>query len=110
MVLFVIWTMSWWLQKEMLKITHNALVEVVMKRLDTEGCEFSVNLLTWLGYEINEQRYSPKFSRNEAIQSLKPPKTLKQLRSFMGTLNHINGFIPDLHTHKVHLRQSPKIL
>ena len=40
---------------------HNELVEKVMHRLDEEGwalksskCEFSVNQLTWLGYDINE--------------------------------------------------------
>ena len=40
---------------------HNALVEKAMRRLDAEGwalklskCEFSVNQLTWLGYDNNE--------------------------------------------------------
>ena len=94
---------------------HNDLVEKVMQRLDAEGwalklskCEFSVNQLTWLGYDINENGYSPKFSKIEAIQSLKPPGTLKQLRSFMGTLNRLQKFIPDLHTHTVHFRASLK--
>ena len=75
---------------------HDELVEKVMQRLETEGwalelskCEFSVNELTWLGYDINEDGYSPKFSKIDAIQSLKSPRTLKQLRSFMGTLNHL---------------------
>ena len=63
---------------------YNVLVEKVMQRLDVEGwalkpskCEFSVNQLTWLGYDNNENGYSPKFSKIEAIQSLKPPRTLK---------------------------------
>ena len=92
---------------------HNNLVERVMQRLDAEGwalkfskCEFSVNQLTCLGYVINESGYSPKFSKIDAIHSLKPPKTLKQLRSFMGTLNHLQRFIPDLHTYTVHFRES----
>ena len=95
---------------------HNNLIEKVMQRLDAEGwalklskCEFSVNQLTWLGYVINEDGYSPKFSKIDAIQSLKPPRTLKQLRSFMGTLNHLHWFIPDLHTYTVHFRQSLKV-
>ena len=53
-----------------------------LKRLDVEGwalklskCEFSVNQLTWLGYDINEDGYSPKFSNIEAIRFLKPPRT-----------------------------------
>ena len=88
---------------------HNDLVERVMQRLDAEGwalklskCEFTVNQLTWLGYDINENGYSPKFSKIEAIQSL------KQLRSFMGTLNHLQRFIADLHTLTVHFHASLK--
>ena len=94
---------------------HNNLVERVMQRLDAEGwalkfskCEFSVNQLTWLGYVINEHGYSPKFSKIDAVRSLKPPKTLKQLRLFMGTLNHLQRFLPDLHTYTVHFRESLK--
>ena len=94
---------------------HNNLVEKVMQRIDAKGwalkrskCEFSVNQLTWLGYDINEDVYSPKFSKIDRIQSFKPPRTLKQLRSFMGTLNHLQRFKPDLHTYTVHFRQSLK--
>ena len=93
----------------------NELVEKVMQRLDAEcwalklsKCEFSVNQLTWLGYEINEDGYSPKFSKIDAIQSLNPPRNLKQLRSFTGTLNHSQRFIPDLNTHTVYFWQSLK--
>ena len=91
---------------------HNELHEV-MQRLDVEGwalklsnCEFSVNQLTWLEYDLNEDGYSSKFSKIEAIQSHKPPRTLKQLRSIMGTLNHLQKFIPNLHTHTAHFPQS----
>ena len=94
---------------------HNVLVERVMNRLNEEGwalklskCEFSVNKLVWLGYEIDENGYAPKFSKIEAIKSLLPPKTLKQLRSFMGNLNHLQRFIPDLHKYTVAFRASLK--
>ena len=94
---------------------HNALVARVMDRLDEEGwalklskCEFSVNKLVWLGYEIDENVYAPKFSKIVAIKSLLPPKTLQQLRSFMGTLNHLQRFIPDLHKYTVAFRASLK--
>ena len=94
---------------------HNVLVERVMSRLNEEGwalklstCEFSVNKLVWLGYEIDENGYTPIFSKIEAIKSLLPPKTLKQLRSFMGTLNHLQRFIPDLHKYTVVFRASLK--
>ena len=96
---------------------HNVLVERVKDRLNEEGwalklskCGFSVNKLVWLGYEIDENGYAPKSSKLEAIKSLLPPKTLKQLRSFMGTLNHLQRFIfiPDLHKYTVVFRASLK--
>ena len=94
---------------------HNVLVERVMNRLDEEGwtlklskCEFSVNKLVWLGYEIDENGYAPKFSKIDAIKSLSPPKTLNQLRPFMGTLNQLQRFIPDLHKYTVAFRASLK--
>ena len=90
-----------------------ALVARVMDRLDEEGwalklnkCEFSVNKLVWLGYEIDENGYAPKFSKIKAIKSLLPPKNLKRLKSFMGTLNHLQRFIPDLHKYTVAFRAS----
>ena len=45
---------------------HNMLVEKVIQRLDEEGwamklskCEFSVNKIIWLGYEIDKTSYAP---------------------------------------------------
>ena len=94
---------------------HNVLVERVMNRLNEEGwalklskCDFSVNKLVWLGYETDENGYAPKFSKIEAIKSLLPPKTLKQLRLFMGTLNHLQRFIPGWHKYTVAFRVSLK--
>ena len=94
---------------------HNTLVDRVMDRENEEGwalklskCEFSLNKLVWLGYETDENGYAPKFSTIEATKSLMPPKTLKQLRSFMGTLDHLQRFIPDLHKYTVAFRASLK--
>ena len=83
---------------------HNLIADKVMRRLDEEGWafknskwKFSINELVWIGYEIDENGYTQKFSKIDSIKSLKPPRTLKQLRSFMATLNHLLCFIPDLH-------------
>ena len=53
---------------------HNELLAKVMRRLNAESwalklskCEFSVNQLTWLGYDINEDGYSPNFSKIDGI-------------------------------------------
>ena len=50
--------------------------------------------LTWLGYEINEQVYSPKFLKIEAIESLKPPKTFKTATIAYGFFESSAAFYP----------------
>ena len=78
---------------------HNKIVENVFLELDKEKfalklskCKFSVNRLSWLGFDIYENGYQPKLSKVQAVLELKPPHRLKQLRSFMGVLNHLRTF------------------
>ena len=96
-------------------LDHNILVDKVITRLDEEGfalklskCDFSLNQLPWLGYDIDSEGYRPKRSKIEAVLALEPPRTLKQLRSFMGILNHLQRFLPNLQVHSDQLRPSLK--
>ena len=82
---------------------HNILVDKVISLLDEKGfslklskCEFSLNQLSWLGYDIDSEGYRPKRSKIEAVLALEPPRMLKQLRSFMGILNHLQRFLPNI--------------
>ena len=50
-----------------------------------------------------------QFSKMEAVRNLKAPRTLKQLRSFMGTLNHFQKFTPGLHNLTCEFRESLKL-
>ena len=82
---------------------HNKMVERVLQKLDREGfalklskCVFLVRKITWLGYGINESGYIPKYSKIQAVLDLKAPRPLKQLRSYMGVLNHLQTFVPNL--------------
>ena len=94
---------------------HNILVNKVITRLDEEGFalklskfNFSMNQLSWLGYDIDSEGYGPKRSKIDAVLALEPPKSLKQLRSFMGILNHLQRFLPNLQVHSDQLRPSLK--
>ena len=69
-----------------------------LSKLDEDGfafklskCKFAVDKLKWLGFDIHSSHYYPKISKIEAVRNLKAPWTLKQLRSFMGTLNHFSN-------------------
>ena len=54
---------------------HNILVDKVITRLDEEGfalklskCDFSMNQLSWLGYDIDSEGYRPKRSKIDAVK------------------------------------------
>ena len=92
-------------------VDHNILVDKVFARLDKEGfalklskCEFSLNQLSWLCYNIDSEGYRPKCSKIDAVLALETPKSLKQLRSFMGILSHLQRFLPNLQVYSDQLR------
>ena len=92
---------------------HNNLVNKVITRLDEENfalklskCDFSMKQLSWLGYDIDSEGYRPKLSKTDAVLALESPKSLKQLRSFMGILNHLQRFMPNRQVHLDQLRPS----
>ena len=53
-------------------------------------------MIEWLGFTITPQGTTPLIAKTEAIMKLEHPKTLKQLRSFMGSIHHLKIFIPKL--------------
>ena len=57
-----------------------------------QKCEFAKKQITWLGYEITPTGITPTKKKCESKNKLETPKTLKQLRSFMGCLHHLIKF------------------
>ena len=53
-----------------------------------EKSTFATTTFEYLGYHITTSGIRPLTSKVEAIQQLKPPKTLKQLRSLLGLINY----------------------
>ena len=51
--------------------------------------------VNWLGHKLTSEGITPKITITEAILKLQHPKSLKQLRSFMGSINHLSKFIPN---------------
>ena len=84
---------------------HEVEIDKTLNRLNEENlakllhkCEFGLNEITWLGYKLNNEGIKPTKSKTDAIIQLENPKTLKQLRSFMGSIHHLIRFIPKLAT------------
>jgi hypothetical protein len=74
---------------------HLLNLEQVLVKLDTanlriniEKCTFATQEFEYLGYLVTTAGIRPLPSKVEAILQLKAPKTLKQLRSFLGLVNY----------------------
>ena len=84
------------------EIEHGTLVETVLKKLNDENlalkiskCEFFKQQVNWLGHHLSASGVSPKFTKTEAVMNLNPPNLLKQLGSFLVSINHLAKFIPN---------------
>ena len=82
------------------EIEHGNLVEAVLKKLDAENlalkltkCEFFKQEVNWLVHHLSEAGVRPKIPKTKAVINLNPPKSLKQLRSFLGSINHLAKFM-----------------
>ena len=64
--------------------------------ISTDESKIGCKQVEWLGYVINEHGAIPMQKKTEAIVQLCHPKTFKQLKSFMGSIHHLNIFIPHL--------------
>ena len=57
--------------------------------------DFFKTEVNWLGHKLSESGVTPKITKTEAILKLEHPKSLKQLKSFLGSINHLTKFIPN---------------
>lgn len=86
---------------------HQKLLHQVLKRLDDYGvtlniekCIFGVEKINFLGYEVSSSGIKPTQERIETISKYPQPKTIIELRRFLGMLNFYRDFLP----HQAHLQ------
>ena len=84
------------------ELEHEKLITDILMKLEKENislklskCEFFKTEVNWLGHKLSESGVTPKITKTEAILKLEHPKSLKQLRSFLGSINHLSKFIPN---------------
>ena len=82
---------------------HIKKVKEVLKRLDEanvslklEKCTFAAEDIEWVGYELSQQGVTPTKCKVQGISERLKPTNLKQRRSFLGTVDQFNKFIPNL--------------
>ncbi|GBP76782.1 hypothetical protein EVAR_36630_1 [Eumeta japonica] len=62
--------------------------------INTSKCVFGADNVTFLGYHIS-QRSKATGTKVESIKNFPIPKTVKELRRFLGMINFYRRFIPD---------------
>ena len=82
---------------------HKQKLQAILERLDGENLaksldkgKFACKQVEWLGYTIDSEGTTPLIRKTDAIEKLCPPKSLKQLKSFMGSIYHLTRYIPNL--------------
>ena len=82
---------------------HEREVREVLTKLQNAGytaserkTELFKQEITWLGYHINQSGVKPIKDKTEALTKLKAPKNSKELKSFLGSMQHLSKFINNL--------------
>ena len=82
---------------------HEKEVREVLTNLQNAGyrasekkTELFKKELTWLGYYVNQNDVKSIRDKTEAITKLEAPKTVKELKSFLGSVQHLSKFINNL--------------
>ena len=85
------------------KEKHFEAVKQVLKRMDNtnvrlkwEKCKFAEEEIEWLGYKLSQTGIKQINSKVQARTEKLTPKSLKELRSYLGAVNQLNRFIPSL--------------
>jgi len=64
--------------------------------LNKEKCQFSKRSVQFLGHVIDSDGIRPDSSKVTAIQNMKEPTNVKELRRLLDMANHLGKFIPNL--------------
>ena len=82
---------------------HDTRLHSTLKKIKTEGvtlnknkCEFNKSQLHFLGHVINKHGISPDPDKTAAILQMEKPKTLTELTRFMGMVNQLGKFSPNI--------------
>lgn len=94
---------------------HDVALRWVMEKLNESGillnqskCEFKLSVIDFVGHRFDEHGMTPSKSKVDAIRSFRQPSNGEEVRSFLGLVNYIGAFVPDLATISFPLRELTK--
>jgi hypothetical protein len=81
---------------------HNKHLRFVLQRLQDHKlyakfskCEFWLKSVKFLGHTISQDGISVDPSKVQEVMDWKPPKSVHQIRDFLGLVGYYRQFIPD---------------
>ncbi|XP_048586200.1 uncharacterized protein K02A2.6-like [Nematostella vectensis] len=90
---------------------HKERLLSVMSRLSESGltlnpgkCQFGLSSITFLGHVISDNGVSADPGKVEAIVNARAPMNVSELRGFLGLVQYVGRYIPDLATLSAPLR------
>ena len=82
---------------------HDARLLAILQRIESAGatlnaqkCVFGVTFVNFLDHVIDQSGIQADPDKTLAIQEMKPPTTVSELRCFMGMVNQLGKFTPNL--------------
>ena len=94
---------------------HNRRLDAVLQRLWEAGlrlnrdkCQFGLPELTFMGYRLNKHGVSATDEKVRAVLNAREPRVASEVRSFLGLLNFVGRFLPDMSTVSAPLRDLTK--
>ena len=85
------------------KHEHDSRLWAVLRQLSSAGvtlnsrkCEFNKTQITFLGHVINHQGISADPNKTAAIDQMESPKSITELRRFLGMVNQLGKFSPHI--------------
>ena len=86
-------------------VEHDRRLFVVLKRLQSAGwtlnsekCSFRKSSIQILGHNVSEKGVLPDQKRIDAVLKMSPPQNVTEVKRFMGMVNFMGKFIPNLST------------
>ena len=82
---------------------HDNRLHKVLQKLQSHGvtlnkqkCEFNRKRLTFLGHTINENGITPDPQKTNAILEMEKPKSPTEMQRFLGMVNQLSKFSPNI--------------
>lgn len=97
------------------KDIHDSRLKLTLDRLkqnnvtlNREKCVFGADSIKFIGHTLSASGIKPIHDKIEAVHNFREPTTSEEVRSFLGLVNYVNRFIPNLATISEPLRQLTK--